>query len=61
MTKYLTVAILSIGIIFAFASCAVKKGCPSDGANVGAERILSGDPQAAYAIKHGKRYNTNKL
>jgi len=38
------------------ASCAVKKGCPGNGANIGAERILSGDPKALKAIKHGKKF-----
>jgi len=41
----LTRTILFLGLIFAISSCRVKKGCPSNGANVGAERILSGDPR----------------
>jgi hypothetical protein len=52
---------LFLGIIFAFQSCAVKKGCPSEAANIGAERILSGDPQAAKAIAHGKKFDLNKF
>lgn len=59
--KYLKSAILFLSIIFALQSCAVRRGCPSDGANVGAEKIISGDPQAAKAIKHGKKFNINKF
>ena len=29
--------------IYFISSCAVKRGCPSNGKNVGAERILSGE------------------
>ena len=39
-----------------FSSCAVKKGCPASGANIGAERILSGDPKAVKAVKKGKKF-----
>jgi len=38
-----------------------KKGCPSNGANVGAERILSGDPKAAKDLKKAKKYKMNKF
>lgn len=59
--KFSSVLIFLLGIIFAFEACAVKKGCPSDGANVGAEKILSGDPSAVKAIKHGKAFNEQKF
>jgi hypothetical protein len=39
----------------------VRYGCPSNGANVGAEKILSGDPQAAKDVKSGKKYKLDKL
>jgi len=55
-----TRTILFLGLIFAICSCRVKKGCPSNGANVGAEKILSGDPQAEKDIKKGKKYRLNK-
>jgi hypothetical protein len=42
-------------------SCAVKRGCPSNGANIGAERILSGDPQAMKDLKKAKKYNIRKF
>lgn len=31
-----------------------KYGCPTDGRNVGAEKILSGDPKAIKAAKKAK-------
>lgn len=42
------------------SACKVKKGCPSNGANVGAERLLSGDPKALNDIKKGKKWKQNK-
>ena len=55
-------AILFFCIAFVCTSCAVKKGCPSNGANIGAERILSGDPKALKAIKKGKKFRAyNKI
>jgi hypothetical protein len=39
-TLLLTILVFSI---FLMSSCAVKRGCPSNGKNVGAERLLSGE------------------
>lgn len=61
MIRPLTVSIFFLGLMFAFTSCKVRKGCPSNGANVGAERILSGDPQAVKSVKGGKKYKMNKF
>jgi hypothetical protein len=61
MIKSRAGAILFAFFVFCVTSCAVRKGCPSDGANVGAERILSGDPQAAKDIRNGKSYNIRKF
>ncbi len=33
-----------------------KYGCPSNGKNVGAEKILSGDPQATKDSKKAKKF-----
>ena len=33
-----------------------KYGCPSNGKNVGAEKILSGDPDAAKSVKKAKKF-----
>jgi len=33
-----------------------KYGCPSNGKNVGAEKILSGDPKAMKDVKKAKKF-----
>jgi hypothetical protein len=62
MKKYFFIAVTAS---FLLTSCSLfrsnKKGCPSNGANVGAERILSGDPKAAKDLKKGKKYRMNKF
>jgi hypothetical protein len=35
-----------------------KYGCPSNGKNVGAEKILSGDPKAAKDVKKAKKFKS---
>jgi hypothetical protein len=60
MIKSSVRTILFCFVTFCLSSCAVRKGCPSNGANVGAEKILSGDPQAAKDIRNGKKYNIRK-
>jgi hypothetical protein len=50
---------------FLLTSCSLfrsnKYGCPSTQGNVGAERVLSGDPKAAKDLKKGKKYRMNKF
>jgi hypothetical protein len=62
MKKFL---LLSVMASFLLVSCSLfrsnKKGCPSNGANVGAEKIISGDPKAAKDIKKGKKYRQGKF
>lgn len=57
--------LLAVAAGFLLTSCSLfrsnKKGCPSNGANVGAERILSGDPKAAKDLKKGKKYKMQKF
>ncbi len=47
-------------IVFAVTSCGIfgkpKYGCPGNGKNVGAERILSGDPQAIKAARKAGKF-----
>jgi hypothetical protein len=61
MIKPCARTILFVFVIFSTLSCAVKKGCPSNGANVGAERILSGDPQAAKDVRKAKKFRQDKF
>jgi hypothetical protein len=56
-----TILILAIcGYIF--SGCSIfrrheKYGCPTNGKNIGAERILSGDKYAIKAAKKAKKFN----
>lgn len=50
---------LIVTCAFVLASCSlfrknVKYGCPTDGRNVGAEKIASGDPKAIKAASKAK-------
>ena len=50
--------LITIGA-FLFSSCSLfrkntKYGCPTDGRNVGAEKIASGDPKAIKAASKAK-------
>ena len=56
-----TALLLIFSTVFVISSCAANKnGCPSSGANVGAEKILSGDPKAIKSIKRGKKFKMQK-
>jgi hypothetical protein len=35
-----------------------KTGCPSNGKNVGAEKVLSGDPDAMKSMKKAKKFKS---
>jgi len=61
MRKFL----LFVTTIILLSSCGLlrgkeKSGCPTNGRNIGAERILSGDPKAAAAAKKAGNYKTDK-
>ena len=46
---------------FLFCSCSIfkpKYGCPTNGKNIGAERLLSGDKAAMKAAKKAKKFNS---
>ncbi len=50
-----------ICFIILFASCNMfkpKYGCPTNGKNIGAEKLLSGDPDAAKAARKAKKFKT---
>jgi hypothetical protein len=60
--RYLTI-VLALAMLF--SSCSVwnnlfrpKYGCPSNGKNVGAEKILSGDPKAAKSVKKARKFRS---
>jgi hypothetical protein len=58
-------SILLVILISSLSSCQVwnkifkpKYGCPSNGKNVGAEKIISGDPEAMKAMKKAKKFKS---
>lgn len=60
--RFLTFALC---VMMLFSSCKIwnslfkpKYGCPSNGKNVGAEKILSGDPKAAKDVKKAKKFKS---
>ena len=61
ISKHITKAILFACIIIVSVSCKAKYGCPSDGRNVGAEKLASGDPKAAKAAKKAPKFKGGKF
>jgi hypothetical protein len=58
-------SLLLVVLISSLSSCQVwnkifkpKYGCPSNGKNVGAEKIISGDPEAMKAMKKAKKFKS---
>ena len=47
--------ILIVACVIAI-SCRAGKGCPTNGKNIGAERILSGDPKALKAAEKAGKF-----
>jgi len=50
-------------LIFMLSSCKIwnsvfppKYGCPSNGKNIGAEKLVSGDPKAEKAARKAKKF-----
>lgn len=63
--KNLRLFIMSLGIVMLLSSCGFfsnlfkpKYGCPSNGKNVGAEKIVSGDPDATKAARKAKKFKS---
>jgi hypothetical protein len=50
---FLIATIVAIGTTI---GCRAGKGCPSNGKNIGAERLLSGDLQALKAAKKAGKF-----
>ena len=50
-----------VGCILLFASCNVfkpKYGCPTNGKNIGAEKLANGDPEAEKAARKAKKFKS---
>ena len=63
--KNLRFFIVAISIVMLLSSCGLwnslfrpKYGCPSNGKNVGAEKIISGDPDAMKSMKKAKKFRS---
>jgi hypothetical protein len=53
--------IASLSFLMMTASCNLfkpKYGCPSNGKNVGAEKLLSGDPAAEKSARKAKKFKS---
>ena len=48
--------IIITALCAAATSCSVGKGCPTNGRNVGAEKVLSGDAKTMKAIKKARKF-----
>ncbi len=63
--KNLRFAAIVFSLMMLLSSCGVwnslfkpKTGCPSNGKNVGAEKILSGDPKATKDANKAKKFKS---
>jgi len=63
--KNLRFVAVTLSFLVLLASCGKlsnmfkrKTGCPTNGKNVGAEKILSGDPKAMKAVKKAKKFRS---
>lgn len=58
--------LLAIFALFCFMTMAVscslfrsnKTGCPTNGKNIGAEKLVSGDPEAEKAARKAKKFKS---
>ena len=65
MMKNLRLGLLGLTLILMLSSCRMlnnvfqrKTGCPTNGKNVGAEKIASGDPKAMKAVRKAKKFKS---
>lgn len=63
--KNLRIFFMGLALSLLVSSCGMlskmfkrKSGCPSNGKNVGAEKILSGDPAAMKSMKKAKKFKS---
>jgi hypothetical protein len=63
--KNLRFLVVALSLVMLLSSCSFwnnlfrpKYGCPSNGKNVGAEKILSGDPDAMKSVKKAKKFRS---
>jgi len=63
--KNLRFILIVLTVAMLLSSCSLwnsvfrpKYGCKTDGKNIGAEKILSGDPEASKAAKKAKKFKS---
>jgi hypothetical protein len=61
MKKSILAIMISGFVLMATTSCNLFKrgsGCPTNGKNVGAEKLVSGDPASAKAARKAKKFKS---
>jgi hypothetical protein len=61
MKNFGTAIVVCFFILFVGSSCNLFKrgtGCPTNGKNVGAEKLISGDPDAEKAARKAKKFKS---
>ena len=63
--KNLRLLVVGLGLVMLLTSCRLwnnlfrpKYGCPGNGRNVGAEKVLSGDPETMKALKKARKFRS---
>ena len=63
--KNLRIFGMALSFVVLLSSCGMlsnmfkrKTGCPSNGKNIGAEKLVSGDPKAEKAAKKAKKFKS---
>jgi hypothetical protein len=63
--KNLKLLFITLGLMMLMSSCKAwnsmfgpKYGCPSNGKNIGAEKLVSGDPDAERAARKAKKFKS---
>lgn len=60
--KNLSKLLVMLAVLVLLSSCGIfrskKTGCPSDGKNIGAEKLASGDPAAEKAARKAKKFKS---
>ena len=60
MKNFLLILVM-ISCVLLFTSCNMfkpKYGCPTNGKNIGAEKLASGDPEAEKAARKAKKFRS---
>lgn len=57
MKKYTAILLIAFACAV-FASCNVGRGCPSNGKNIGAEKLLNGDKAAEKAARKAPKFKS---